>query len=170
MGGMQVGGGGGLQQRWFGWVFRQWGRWEKAFVQNFSNRSLKTLTECAVTTEAGSLFQYFTNLSENADPLLRRWLAPSSTLKGCPLRPRRSRGRKSKFWSISKRPLKILKAVIRSAQSHRRCREWRPSSDKKSATQRSIYGRISLGPTPFEISRRESSLCATGIECTPWMY
>ncbi len=30
----------------------------------------------AVTTEAGSLFQYFKTLTENADSLLRRWLAP----------------------------------------------------------------------------------------------
>ncbi len=38
-----------------------------------------SLTEGAVTTEAGSLFQYFTTLTENADPPLRRWLAPWST-------------------------------------------------------------------------------------------
>ncbi len=44
--------------------------------------------------EAGSFFQYFTTLTENADPLLRRWLAPWSTLKGCPLRPHRAGGRK----------------------------------------------------------------------------
>ncbi len=56
------------------------GRWGKTSVQTFSNRFLKTLTEEAVTTEAGSLFQYFTNLTENADPLLRRWFAPWSTL------------------------------------------------------------------------------------------
>ncbi len=30
-----------------------------------SNLFLKTLTEGAVTTEAGSLFQYFTTLTEN---------------------------------------------------------------------------------------------------------
>ncbi len=42
-------------------------------------KDLKKLTEGAVTTEAGSLFQYFTTLIENADPLLRRWLAPWST-------------------------------------------------------------------------------------------
>ncbi len=36
---------------------------------------LKPLTEGAVTTEAGSLFQFFTTIIENADPLLRRWLA-----------------------------------------------------------------------------------------------
>ncbi len=57
----------------------------KDFCPNF----LKTLTEGAVTTEAGNLFQYFTTLTENADPLLRRW----STLKGCPLRPHRPGGR-----------------------------------------------------------------------------
>ncbi len=55
-------------------------------------------------TEAGSLFQYFTTLIENADHLLRRLPAPWSTLKGSPLRPRRAGGRKNKFGSISKRP------------------------------------------------------------------
>ncbi len=64
-------------------MFNQWGRWGKASVQTF----LKTLTEGAVTTEGGSLFQYFTTLTENAGPLLRWWLAPWSTLKGCSLRP-----------------------------------------------------------------------------------
>ncbi len=44
------------------------GRWGKTSVQTFSNLFLKTLTEGAVTTEAGSLFQYFTTLTENADP------------------------------------------------------------------------------------------------------
>ncbi len=57
-------------------MFSQWGRWGKTSVQTFSNRFLKTVTEGAVATEAGSLFQYFTTLTENADPLLRRWLAP----------------------------------------------------------------------------------------------
>ncbi len=94
-------------------VFSQWGRWGKTSVQTSSNRFLKTLTEGAVTTEAGSLLQYFTTLTENADPLLRRWLAPWSTLKGCPLRPRWAGGRKNNFGSISLRPLNILKAVIR---------------------------------------------------------
>ncbi len=37
------------------------GRWGKTPVQTFSNLFLKILTEGAVTTEAGSLFQYFTN-------------------------------------------------------------------------------------------------------------
>ncbi len=44
---------------------------------------------------AGSLFQYFTALTEKTDPLLRWWLAPSSTLKGRLLGPRRMRGRKT---------------------------------------------------------------------------
>ncbi len=69
----------------------QWARWRKTF----SNRFLKILTERTVTTEAGSLFQHFTSLTQNADPLLRRWLAPWSTLKGCPLRVRRVGGRKT---------------------------------------------------------------------------
>ncbi len=43
------------------------GRWGKTFVQISSSRFLKTLTKGAVTTEAGSLFQYFTTLNENAD-------------------------------------------------------------------------------------------------------
>ncbi len=73
------------------------GRWGKTSVQTSSNRFLKTLTEGAVTTAAGSSFQYFTTLIENANPLLRRRLAPRSTLKGCPLRPRRAGGTKNKF-------------------------------------------------------------------------
>ncbi len=91
MGGMQVGRGVG---KWGGGVFSQWGRWAKTPVQTFSWRFLKTLTEGAVTREAGSLFQCFTCLTENADPLLRRRRAHWSTLKGCPLRPRRAGGRK----------------------------------------------------------------------------
>ncbi len=46
------------------------------FSQPFSNLFLKILTEGAVTTEAGSLFQYFTTLTEKAQSLPRRWLAP----------------------------------------------------------------------------------------------
>ncbi len=53
-----------------------WGRWGKTSVQNFFNLFLKTLTEGAVTTEAGNLFHYFTSFTESADPLLWRWLAP----------------------------------------------------------------------------------------------
>ncbi len=41
----------------------QWGKWEKTSVQTFPNRFLKTLTQRAVTTEAGSLFQYFTPIT-----------------------------------------------------------------------------------------------------------
>ncbi len=55
-------------------------------VLTFSSPFMRTLTEGAVTTEGGSLFQYFTTLAENVDPFLRRWLAPWSTFKGCPLR------------------------------------------------------------------------------------
>ncbi len=57
----------------WGLVFCQWGRLGKTSVQTFSYRFLKKMTEGAVTTEAGGLFQYFTTLAENADPLLRRW-------------------------------------------------------------------------------------------------
>ncbi len=52
---------GGVQVGWRG--VGQWGRWRKTSVQTFSNLFLKTLTQGAVTTEAGSLFQYFTTLS-----------------------------------------------------------------------------------------------------------
>ncbi len=45
-------------------MFSQWGRWGKTSVQTFSNRFLKISTERAVTTKAGSLFQYFTTLTE----------------------------------------------------------------------------------------------------------
>ncbi len=65
-------------------------------VQTFSKCFLKILTEVAVTPEAGGLFQNSTTLTENNDPLLWRWLAPWSTLKGCFLRPRRAGGRKKK--------------------------------------------------------------------------
>ncbi len=35
------------------------------------------------------------------EPRLRRWLTPWSTLKGCPLRPRRAGGGKNKFGTTS---------------------------------------------------------------------
>ncbi len=82
MGGVQVEEGGRGFKRL---VFNHWERWGKTPVQTFSNLFFKILTEGAVTTEAGSLLQYFTTLTENADPLYRRWLAPWSTLLGCPL-------------------------------------------------------------------------------------
>ncbi len=78
MGGEQDGWGGGREMGRC--VFSQWGRRGKTYVQIFSNLFLKILTEGTVSTEAGSLFQYFTILTENADHLLRRWLAPWSTL------------------------------------------------------------------------------------------
>ncbi len=61
------------------WVFSKWGRWGKASVQTFSNLFLKAFLK-AVTTAAGSLFHYFTNLTESADPFVWRWLVPWSTL------------------------------------------------------------------------------------------
>ncbi len=57
-----VGGKGGGE----GWVFSQWGRRGKTSVQTFSSHFLKKLTEGAVTTEAGSLFQYFTTLTDGS--------------------------------------------------------------------------------------------------------
>ncbi len=78
MGGVQVGRGGGGRE--IGGVSGQCGRWGKTSVQTFSNLFLKALTEGAVTTEAGSLFQHFTTLTENADPFLRLRLVHWSTL------------------------------------------------------------------------------------------
>ncbi len=49
-------------------------------VGPFSNLVVKAVTTGAETTEAGSLFQHFTILTENSDPRLRRWLACWSTL------------------------------------------------------------------------------------------
>ncbi len=98
---------GGVQVGW-GESVGKWGD-ECSVNGGDGERLLSKLPPIAVTTEAGSLFQYFTTLTANADPLLRRRLAPWSTLKGCPLRPRRAGGRKNKFGSISKRPLYILK-------------------------------------------------------------
>ncbi len=44
--------------------------------EDFCPNVLQPFLEGAVATEAESLLQYFTTLTENADPLLRRWLAP----------------------------------------------------------------------------------------------
>ncbi len=63
-----------------GWCSDGMGEMGNTSVQTFSNLFLKTLTERADATEAGSLIQYFTTLTENADPLFRRWIAPWSTL------------------------------------------------------------------------------------------
>ncbi len=62
-----VGKGGGSEKGGLESVLSQWGRWGKTSVQTFPSRFLKTLTEGAVTAEAGSLFQYFTTLTEKAD-------------------------------------------------------------------------------------------------------
>ncbi len=64
MGGVQVKGGGVSVQ--------SMGEMGKDFCPNLLQSSLEKLTEGAVTTEAASLFQYFTTLTKNADPLLRR--------------------------------------------------------------------------------------------------
>ncbi len=47
-------------------AFNSIGACGKASIQTSTNLVLKTLIEEAVTTEAGSLFQYFTTLTENA--------------------------------------------------------------------------------------------------------
>ncbi len=63
---------GGTGEQWIGDMSVQSGdRWEKTSVQTFSI-FLKILTEGAVTTEACSLFQYFTTLTGMAYPLLCR--------------------------------------------------------------------------------------------------
>ncbi len=100
MGGEQVGWGGGREMG-DGCPFNG-GDFGKISVGTFSNPFLKILTEGLVSTEVRSLFQYFTNLTENDYPLLRRWLAPWSTLKGCPLRPRRAGWRKLVCINIQK--------------------------------------------------------------------
>ncbi len=51
-------------------------RFRKTSVETFFNH----FTEEAVTTEAESLFQYFTTVTEKADPLLRRRLGTCCTL------------------------------------------------------------------------------------------
>ncbi len=63
MGGEQVGWGGGREMG-DGCPFNG-GDFGKISVGTFSNPFLKILTEGVVSTEAGSLFQYFTNLTEN---------------------------------------------------------------------------------------------------------
>ncbi len=83
----------------FGEGVREFGRsdfsqWGNTSVQTFSNLFLKIPTEGAVTTEAGSLFQYFTTLTEKADPLLQRRLVPR---RGALLGRDEWRGSKNKF-------------------------------------------------------------------------
>ncbi len=57
------GGGVGVGERG-GWVgVQSMGEMGAEFCRTFSNRFLKTWTEGAVTTRAGSLFQYFTTLT-----------------------------------------------------------------------------------------------------------
>ncbi len=85
-------------------MFGQTARWGKASVQIFSNIFLKALKEGAGTTQAGSFFQYFTTLTENAE---KRWLAPWNALYGCPLRPHRAGGKKKKFGSIFKDGIQV---------------------------------------------------------------
>ncbi len=102
-------------------VFSQWKRWAKTSVHTFSNLTLKIWTEPAVTTEAGGVLQRLKTPSETADPLLSRWFVPWS-----PLSPRGAlfgrveREGEKQVRKTPKRPVNILKAVVRSARSHRR--------------------------------------------------
>ncbi len=60
-------------------VFSQWGRWGKTSVQTSFNLFLKTFTEGAVTTEAGSLLlSFFHNPHRKGRPSL---LAVARTLE-----------------------------------------------------------------------------------------
>ncbi len=64
----------------------------KDFYPNVYQPLLENFDGRGCTDE--SLFQYFTTLTEKADPLLRRWLLLLSTLQVCLLRPRRLGGEK----------------------------------------------------------------------------
>ncbi len=85
------------------------GEMGKDICPNFLQPFLENIDRRSCNDGSRELIPIFHN------PHLRRRLAPWSNLKGCPLRPRRAGGRKNKFGSISKRPLNILKAVIRSS-------------------------------------------------------
>ncbi len=56
----------------------------KDFCPNFLQPLLEHLEEGAVTTEAGSLFQYFTTLTEKADPFLSAVVRTLEYLVGVP--------------------------------------------------------------------------------------
>ncbi len=77
----------------------------KNSAHTFSNLSLKILTEGAVATEAGCLFQYFATLTEKLGPLLWWWLVHWSTL----VAPKAAK-RKNKFGSTAKRSVNIWNA------------------------------------------------------------
>ncbi len=46
------------------------GRRGSTVIETFSNLFLKKVAEGAVTTEAGSIFQYYTSLTENGNPCM----------------------------------------------------------------------------------------------------
>ncbi len=93
------GGGGRKMCRWVS--VQSMGEMGIHFCPNFLQPFLKNIHRRCCDDGRRNLFQYFTTLTENADPLLRRLLAPWSTLLECLLRPRRAGGRKNKFGSIS---------------------------------------------------------------------
>ncbi len=66
---------------WGGVSVQSMGEMGKDFCPNFLQPLLENIDRGGCND--GS--QYFTTLTENADPLHRRWLAPWSTLKGCPV-------------------------------------------------------------------------------------
>ncbi len=68
MDGVHLGGGGGGRELGRG-IYRK-----KEKIN--TKKILKIFTKGAVTTEAENLFQYFTTLTEKADPFPRRCLVP----------------------------------------------------------------------------------------------
>ncbi len=72
--------GGGRLGNWSDEISLNGKDWEKKIVHIFFKPFLEILTVGYVTTEVGSLFQYFTTLTEKTDPLFRRWLVPWSSL------------------------------------------------------------------------------------------
>ncbi len=76
---------------------------------------LKTLTEGAVTTEAGSFIPVF------HDPHRKGRPSPSAVART--LEYLVGVEEETKLGSISKKPLNILKAVMRSSRSRRLCKE-----------------------------------------------
>ncbi len=71
------------------------GEMGKDFCPNFLQPFLENIDRRSCNLGSRELIPVFHN------PLLRRWLAPWSTLKGCPLRPRRASLIPKKFLSLA---------------------------------------------------------------------
>ncbi len=74
------------------------GEMGKDFCPNFLQQFLENIDSRSCNDGSRELAPIFHN------PLLRRWLAPWSTLKGCPLRPRRAGERKTSSDQYPKGP------------------------------------------------------------------